>query len=355
MSSMQEYDTIVVGAGPAGATAAFFLKFYDKSKRVLLIDKLDGERYNTYHRICGEAVRAATIDELKPLRIDGIVERIHHVREFFGETKLALPVDGLLLNRVVMLKSIIEQFKELGGTYRNSRFLGLEIKDDKIIMETNEGILHTKYLIGADGAHSTVRKKLKIPDPGICVATQYIIDKEPEHGVLHFYFDGKYKGNYKWIFSNGDTTKIGIVGGHLNKEEISGEILQKQSRSIAFGGTRDIVKGNVLLIGEAAGQANAFSKGGIRPGMNAGRWAAEAIINDNPDLYRRKWLNSKFNSKLSIYILKRFRQMSHEEISNHLNPFIKYDGIMSYIVAALFYTRYLKLYYANYVSNDYAW
>lgn len=352
---MDEYDVIVVGAGPAGATAAYFLKLYDKSKRVLLIDKLDGERYNTYHRICGEAIRAITIDELRPLRVDGIVEKIHLVNEFYGETRVKILANGLVVNRVVMIKSIIEQFQELGGEYKNSRFLGMEVKDDKIIIETNEGILHTKYLIGADGAHSTVRKKLNIPDPEICIATQYITDKEPEHGVLNFYFHGKYNGNYKWVFTNGNTTKIGIVGGSLNKEEICGEILQKQSRSIAFGGTRDIVKGNVLLIGEAAGQANAFSKGGIRPGMNAGKWAAEAIINNDLDLYRRKWLNSKFNSKLSKYMLERFKKMNTEEISNHVSPFTRHRGIISYIVAALFYTRYLKLYYANYIVGDYGW
>ncbi|VVB89561.1 Digeranylgeranylglycerophospholipid reductase [uncultured archaeon] len=352
---MDEYDVIVVGAGPAGATAAFFIKYHDKSKRVLLIDKLEGERYNTYHRICGEAIRAITIDELSPLVIDGIVERIYLVREIFGRNKIELPAHGLLVNRVIMLKSIIEQFKRLGGEYKNSRFLGLEVKDDKIIVETNEGMLRTKYLIGADGAHSTVRKMLNIPDPSICFATQYIIDKEPVHGVLEFYFDKNYKSNYKWIFANGNTTKIGVLAGSLNKEEIDGKILQKQSRSIAFGGVRDIVKGNILLVGEAAGQANAFSKGGIRPGMNAGKWAAEAVINANPDLYRRKWSSSKFNSKLSKYMFEKFKQMNTEEISNHMNPFVKYDGAMSYIVAVLFYTKYLKLYYANYIVGDYSW
>jgi flavin-dependent dehydrogenase len=331
------------------------LKFCNKSKRVLLIDKLEGERYNTYHRICGEAIRTVIVDELRPLRIDGIVERIHVVREVLGETKIEMPADGLVVNRVVMLRSIIRQFQELGGEYRTSRFLGHEVKDNKIIIETNEGTLHAKYLIGADGAHSTVRKNLKIPDPSICIATQYLIDKEPVHGVLEFYYNGKYKGNYKWIFTNGNSTKIGVLGASLEREEMDGEILQKQSRSIAFGGTQEIMKGNVLLIGEAAGQTNAFSKGGIRPGMIAGKWAAEAIGNENPDLYRRKWLNSKFSSKLSLYALERFRQMSDEELSNHLNPFVEYHGIMSYIVAFLFYTKYLKLYYANYVIGDYTW
>lgn len=352
---MDEYDVIIVGAGPAGATAAFFLKFYDKSKKVLLIDKLDGEQYNTYHRICGEAVRSVIMDELTPLRIDGIVERIHNVREIWCRNRVEFLADGFIVNRAVMLRSIIEQFMGLGGEYRNSRFLGLETSGDKITVKTNEGTLRTEYLIGADGAHSAVRKSINIPDPDICTGIQYIIDREPKHGILEFYYDEKYKGNYKWVFTNGDTTKIGVVAGTLSKEEINGKILQKQARSIAFGGLRDIVRGNVLLIGDAAGQANAFTKGGIRPGMNAGKWAAEAIIDANPGLYRKKWSDSKFSSKLSAYALERLREMNNEELSNHLNPFTEYQGIMSYIVAALFYTRHLKFYYAQYITGDNGW
>lgn len=309
-----------------------------------MIDKLDEKRYNLYHRICGEAICGKILDELKPLRIDGTIEKIQCVREFFGENKFEDSADGIVVNRIVMLKSIIEQFQEFGGEYKNSKFLGLEEKEkNKIIIKTNEGLLQTKYLIGADGAHSSVRKDLSIPNPSICTATQYIIATEPEHGVIEFYYDEKYNGAYKWIFANGDTTKIGIPTEFLNKEKIEGNIQQRQSRSIAFGGIPDIVKGNILLIGEAAGQTNTFTKGGIRPGMNAGKWAAEAIINDNPDEYRRKWFGSKFSSSLSIYAFERFKQMKNEELASHMNPFTKYHGIMSYIVLVLFYTKYLNL------------
>ena len=55
---MTDYDIVIVGAGPAGASAAFFSKFFDKDKqhRVLLLDALREPTYSAYYHICGKVV-----------------------------------------------------------------------------------------------------------------------------------------------------------------------------------------------------------------------------------------------------------------------------------------------------------
>jgi succinate dehydrogenase/fumarate reductase flavoprotein subunit len=54
---MSKCDVLVVAAGPAGCSAAFFLKYYDREDKVnvTLIDRLSEEKFHKYHRMCGEA------------------------------------------------------------------------------------------------------------------------------------------------------------------------------------------------------------------------------------------------------------------------------------------------------------
>jgi flavin-dependent dehydrogenase len=57
---------------------------------------------------------------------------------------------------------------------------------------------------------------------------------------------------------------------------------------VGFGGVRNNVHRNILLVGDAACYSNPLTKGGIRPGMISGKMAAEAVINDNPLEYSEK-------------------------------------------------------------------
>ena len=350
-----EYDVIVVGAGPAGATVAFFTKLLDKSKKVLLIDRLDERKYNLYHRMCGEGVNSKIIKELDPLKIDGIIDKIRLTRTLFGNYKIEESADGIIVNRVTMLRSIIEQFQKLGGEYENSNFQKLEIEKNQIKVTINNETLYTNYLVGADGTHSKVRKSCDIPDPEYGSVVQYVIDKDPEKGVLEIYYDEKYDGGYKWIFPNGETTKIGFPSSCINNEKIDGEILQKQSRCIAYGGVDNFIKGNIILIGDAAGQSNPLTKGGIRPGMIAAKWAADAIIKNNPKLYEGKWLNSWFNSSLSMYALERFKKMDNSQIIDCYEPFVNCKSDLSYVLKSLYHIKYLKFHFATYIAELYGW
>lgn len=352
---MNEYDVIIIGAGPTGATAAFFVKLFDKSKKVLLIDRLNEKKYDLYHRMCGEGVSNKLIGDLDPLKIDGIIDRIRLTRTFFGNNKIEESANGLIVNRVIMLKSIIEQFQQLGGKYINSNFQSLEIEKEYIKVIIDNETFITKYLIGADGTYSKVRKSINIPDPESGSVVQYIIDKEPEKGILELYYDEKYNGGYKWVFPNGETTKIGFPSSCVKSEKIDGKILQKQSRCIAYGGVDNVVKGNVLLIGDAAGQANPLTKGGIRPGMIAAKWSAEAITKNNPNLYERKWFNSLFSSNLSMYAFERFKKMNNKEIEDYYKPFINCQSDLSYVLKSIYNIKYLKLYIATYIVEEYGW
>jgi len=168
---------------------------------------------------------------------------------------------------------------------------------------------------------------------------QYIIDEECEHDVLDFFYDKKYTGGYKWIFPNGNTIKVGFSQIENKKIGIGGKILEKQARLIGFGGIKNRVKNNILLIGDAAGQTNAMSLGGIRPGMYAGRLAAEAIVKyNNPQKYDNEWKKSKFNSGIINDAYDELNKMSNKEIIGHMN------ALKGNIVSSFFKIMFLKKY-----------
>ena len=123
---------------------------------------------------------------------------------------------------------------------------------------------------------------------------------------------------------------------------------------LAFGGMENYVVGNIAFVGDAAAQTNALSKGGIRPGMIAGKWAAEAIVDNKIREYDLKWKKSKFNSPLILKAYEKLKSMGNRELLEHIEPF-KEHRVMAYLKSLLFYGRYLELYEAYDISNKYGW
>ena len=62
-----KYNVLVVGAGPAGVSAAYFIKQYDKNDLidVDLVERLNWGKYQQFHDMCGEAISKNLIDELE--------------------------------------------------------------------------------------------------------------------------------------------------------------------------------------------------------------------------------------------------------------------------------------------------
>ena len=84
---MTDYDITVVGCGPGGASAAYFSKLFDEenSKRVLALERLSGENFSRYHRMCGEAVSHLIEEDLSNIDILKFSENeIEKVLEYYG-------------------------------------------------------------------------------------------------------------------------------------------------------------------------------------------------------------------------------------------------------------------------------
>jgi len=356
-----DYDIVIVGAGPAGLSASFFSKYFDKDNnyRVLLLDRLSKEKYGIYHDMCGGCISQKAFKEIKPIKPKHIIENIYLTREHvINQFKIENKIKGYIINRPKFFYDLMNEFKKMGGNYK-SRFV-TEIKSEKTIIKvktSNDEIINTKFLIGADGAYSTIRRKMGFGEINTTPTVQYVIDEEPEHGVLKIFYDEKYQGDYKWIFPNGDTSKVGFPFLRNIKVDLKGKILKKQSRLIGCGGLKNIVKENVLLIGDAAGQTNPLSKGGIRPGMYAGKIAAESIIKyNNSSRYENEWKKSIFDTNIMNIAFEKLKKMNNDEIIEHLQPF-KNNNLTGFLKVILLkkYWKYFNLYKAYNLERDIGW
>jgi flavin-dependent dehydrogenase len=340
-----ECDVLVVGAGPAGVSAAYFSKYFAKDSRVCLVERLKKTDYYKYQRMCGQGVSAELIKDISPIKINGIINEISAIREIYPDgTIIETKLEGYIIDRPVFFESIINEYKKLGGEFIVGAVCDFEQHEEKIKVKLSNGnIIRCKYLIAADGASSIFRKRL-ISGGEIKLILQYLIDKNPEN-VLVFEYDELYEGDYKWIFPCGRYTTIGFPFIKNKQFMVNGKVLEKHARNIAFGILERYVFGNVLLVGDAACQCNPLSKGGIRPGMVAGRMAAEAVAKNVPEEYNKRWKMSDFGSPIFMHAFERLKAMKNSELAKHIEPF-KNSDLFSEIKALLFYREYLDLYKA---------
>ena len=352
---------LIIGAGPAGVSAAYFLKYYDSDNTVdvNLVERLDSKRYEIYHDMCGCAISENLLKEIKPLKVENIVGKIHLIREFWPDNLVTeTRLKGYIIDRPEFLKAVIRRFVNMGGEFEVNSVNDITQYNDKVKVKFSTGRAREyDYVIAADGANPIVRKKLNIGGKRDYFV-QYVIDEPPERGVLCFYYDEKYKGDYMWKFPSRNKTKIGFPM-FLEREQKSlysnKKIVTRQVRAIGYGGLDKYCVGRILLIGDAACQANAITKGGIRPAMVAGRIAAQSIIGNDPAGYTTRWKRTRFSSKIFVKAHLILRQMDNKALSEHIKPFCKEISFPYYVKFAVFKRKYITLYRAYRLANDLGW
>jgi 2-polyprenyl-6-methoxyphenol hydroxylase-like FAD-dependent oxidoreductase len=182
------FDVIIAGCGPTGAMLAAELRLHDV--RVLLLEK-ETEPVS-YVRIVGLHIRSL---ELMAMR--GLLDRIlEHGRQrpaggFFAGIPKPAP-EGLdsahayLLGipQPVIVRLLEEHAIALGAQVRRGcAVTGLQQDDDGVTVELADGEqLRSRYLVGCDGARSTVRKLLGVGFPGEPSRTETLMG-EMEIGV----------------------------------------------------------------------------------------------------------------------------------------------------------------------------
>ena len=224
---MEHFDVAIIGAGPAGSSAA--IQLATKGYSVALLDK---ERFPR-EKLCGDFLNPVNWPMLRELKVERAVlarphEKISVFRftSFSGEeAEIPLPagrdeaVVGLGLRRHDLDYVLLERVKSLGVTVLDGwKPQELERQPDGWILKADKsdvfGELGARMLIGADGRNSWVAHHLGLADPaamqGRSVGFQFRLkctNRSTGKVEIHL-FPGGYAGV---VSVDGDTVTLGLA------------------------------------------------------------------------------------------------------------------------------------------------
>ncbi len=310
---MSLYDVAIIGSGPSGAMAAYYLA--KKGVSTVIIEKETLPRYKT----CGGGLVYRGRRKL-PFDISSVVER-----EFY-QIKLYLEGEQRVLNaeRDVPVISMVMRDEFDSFLIGKAKELGVEIKEghklkditfgDILTLHTNQGDLHAKFIIAADGALSPTARLAGWKETRTLIpALEYEVEVNPEDFErlskdVRFDMDSVPYG-YAWSFPKNNHLSLGIASTRRTRIDLKSyykkyveklgikEILSEKAHGFQIPispRTDGFYRKNVFLIGDAAGFADSVTAEGISNALWSGELAAEAIIESalNPEkagtLYQQK-------------------------------------------------------------------
>ncbi|MFB6116426.1 MAG: geranylgeranyl reductase family protein [Candidatus Nanosalina sp.] len=295
-------DLVVVGAGPAGSQLA--KKFARQGKSVLVIERSGsvGTPLACSGHVSPDIKKFLSTEEFNEILQNSINGAKFHAGgsyRFYRDENVSHVIDRVEFDRkkAAQAEDAGAEIK-LGETVEEVRE-----KNDKVIVETDEGRYEALMVAGCDGASSRVRRELDLPEPdhfyqGVLCFTEEQDSSDFVDVVLEV------PEFFGWRIPRGDSVEYGVAvpkGEEPMKwlEEITErfDVAEKKNvcaGAIPIGPPGRITSDRVFLVGDAAAQTKPFTGGGILYGMRAADSAAETINPEEPgtlDDYEDLWRN----------------------------------------------------------------
>jgi geranylgeranyl reductase len=309
---------LVIGGGPAGATAAKFLA--ERGIDVILI-----ERNLSFVKPCGGGLSIGAFDELgiSKAAIKKEVKKIRLVSPLGERVDIALTGSSLaIIERGDFDRTLRNVAESRGVKIIEGEFTGIQCdKYPKVQINRGEDTCEivSDYVIAADGVNSRVRTALGIkPSRSFFTASEHIKGIDTE--CCEFWFGSFHAPySYAWVFPASEGVSIGTGCFEPGKINALFERFRKRTGIFSEGKKRiyrvpvwkgDLYnRGKILFAGDSAGQVLPLTYEGIYYAMRAGELAALAIIEEKVNNYKKMW-KDRFQKrfmlmdKLRNYFLK---------------------------------------------------
>ena len=308
------YDVIIIGGGPAGSTSGYLLS--KAGLKVIIVDKARFPR----QKLCAGLITQKTaqlIDSLFHETVDSLRKKdiirfeSCYYEVFFRDRCIAkihhrsLPF--YYVDRRVYDDFFLQKAKEEGAEILEGEIAVSKDHRKNEVVTSSGKTLRSKYVIGADGVYSRLRKKLfsekqnfELWQRGLATTFEVFIDRKKVRNAPDSYsriYYGFVKWGYAWVFPNKDRIIIGLGGLNAKngkkmlrifREFLSSlglancsEMRTPKGHAVPYGNfLKNPVRESTLLVGDAAGFADPMLGEGIYYAHKSAQLASLAIIQE---------------------------------------------------------------------------
>jgi geranylgeranyl reductase family protein len=294
------WDVAIVGAGPGGLSAAHAAA--SAGARTIVLERAEHPRYKTCGGgLIGTSLAIATRRVTVPARdIVNAITFTDNGRRSFTRRAAGNPV-LTMVRRDDFDNAWYEAALSAGAVVRqNSQVRAIDQDDGRATVTLADGsVIAAKVVIGADGSAGISSRYVGVTfeqqDLGLeveIVATD--ADRATWRGRAQLDW-GPEPGSYGWVFPKDDELTVGVImakgKGAETKEYLTRLLAQqgladrevrRDSGHLTRCRTPDapLRRGRVLVVGDAAGLLEPWTREGISYALRSGAWAGEVAAED---------------------------------------------------------------------------
>lgn len=331
---LKRYDVLVVGAGPAGSTVA--KEVSARGFKVLMVEE---------HKEIG-----------KPIHCSGLISKNIFNTIKLKKEEIERKIKGATFYSPSLKKATILSKKTQAYVVDRSKFdkrLAEEAVNNGTELRLNTKVLNyndAKIIVGADGVNSLTREKFGFPKikkfiSGIAVFYKYT----GRENKVSLYFGNEIAPDFfAWHIPRRNEVEYGLattsnakayLSNFLKMLKIENKPIRVMAGVIPMRCIDKTVKGNVLLVGDAAGQVKATTGGGVVINTRIAKIAADVIIKalENENIgylknYESAWRNKLGRELNYSYLIRKFLNSFDDEQYEQLIKLVSMDDVNKFIL-----------------------